>query len=204
MNRPRSSVRPGARRGSRGYTAVEVGLALTVLLISMAGVMSMQKASIQGNQDARRLDIANSIARVWLDRLATDATVWNANVGLNQTLWLKALLDTGFQTPTAQPAGVPVWSPAFDILGRDLPNVADPTAIYCVHVSVSTVSTLPAGGPSSVRATVLVFWPKNLLGAQTAPNNPLCPGPADVANFETGNPGTYHMLFTTEGLVINS
>lgn len=55
----RASSRP---RTGRGYTAIEVMLAITVLMIGSAGVMSMQKASIQGNFDARRLDLANSIA----------------------------------------------------------------------------------------------------------------------------------------------
>ena len=53
--------RTSRRRGrlGRGYTAVEVMLAITVLLISTAGVMAMQTASIQGNLDARKLDVAN-------------------------------------------------------------------------------------------------------------------------------------------------
>ncbi len=191
-------------RAGRGYTAVEVMLAITVLLISSAGVMSMQKAAIQGNLDARRLDVANSIARVWLDRLTTDATTWNSTSGitLTNTMWIKDNLDTGaFMTPAALPAGAPIYSPAFDILGRDLPNPGDPTAVYCVHVkldTMATTTTTPAG-PVLLRATVLVFWPKNLLFAAGAPANPLCPGPTDVAAVEAAT-GTYHMLFATEAL----
>jgi type II secretory pathway pseudopilin PulG len=194
------------RRGfARGYTAVEVMLAITVLLISSAGVMSMQKAAIQGNLDARRLDVANSIARLWLDRLTTDASTWNSTSAttLTNTLWINANLDTGtFMTPQALPSGAPIYSPAFDILGRDLPNIADPTAVYCVHVKIDTMATTTAApaGPVLLRATVLVFWPKNLLFAAGAPSNPLCPGPSDVAAVESSTPGTYHMLFTTEAL----
>src|SRR5580658_5036861 len=88
---------PRFRSTRRGYTAVEVLLAMTVLLIGSAGVMSMQKSSIQSNLDARKLDIANSIAHDWLERLTADATQWtlpatNVN-GVNNfgnTKWLSA------------------------------------------------------------------------------------------------------------------
>jgi len=192
------------KRARRAYTAVEVMLALTVLLISTAGVMSMQKASIQANVDARRLDTANQIARIWLDRLAMDSANWNSNTPLNQTLWLGTMLGNGFLTPAAEPSSLPVWSPAFDILGRDLPNVNDTTASFCTKVNVSLLANgpSPTGGPVPVmlEVTVLVFWPKNLLGAAGTPQSPLCPGPSDVANYENSNPGTYHMLFATEAL----
>jgi hypothetical protein len=162
--------------------------------------MSMQKASIQGNLDARKLDMANSIARTWLDRLATDATAWNTTTGLTQTLWLNAVLSKGFVTPTAEPAGTPIWSAAFDIFGRDLTNEADPNTQFCTHISVVPVANDSLGAPLLLRATVLVFWAKNIVGSVGTPASPLCPGPNDVANYETSNPGTYHMLYVTEGL----
>jgi hypothetical protein len=198
----------GRRSASRAYTAVEVLLAMTVLIISSAGVMSMQKAAIQGNLDARKLDIANSVARTWLDRLATDGTMWNSATGLNKTTWLNTLVGAG---TFSVPASSGTFSPAFDILGRDVSSVgaAGSTAIYCVRVKVDDIADFatPPGGPGTagtvpvlLRATVLVYWAKNLLGTAGAVANPICSGPTDVAAQELATPGTYHMIYATESI----
>jgi hypothetical protein len=188
-------------RSARAYTAVEVMLAMTVLLITSMGVMSMQKAAIQGNLDARKLDVANSIARIWLDRLATDTATWNQNtIGLIQTTWLGTAAGNGglFAAPALVGNAASAQSPAFDILGRDLTNVInDPTTEFCAHIQVVPVANNAAGIPVLLRATVLVYWAKQL--ASTPPSSPLC-AETDVAKKEAGSPGTYHMIFATEAL----
>jgi Tfp pilus assembly protein PilV len=188
---------------ARGYTAVEVLLALTVMLISTAGVMSMQKASIQGNLDARKLDVANSIARTWLDRLETDTETWNPQTNaVTFTTWLKPALDTGlFGEPAVFTGTSAFQSAAFDILGRDVADT-DPTVAFCTHIKVDTMASNVVGVPVMLRATVLVYWPKDLTGTNLGRATPLC-SETDVAHFETGNPGTYHMLFATEALGIH-
>jgi len=189
-------------RGARGYTAVEVMLAMTVLLISTAGVMAMQKGAVQGNLDARRLDIANSIARTWLDRLSTDATAWNSNTPtLGATQWLGAL-STAYTVPAygATGAGSPgLLSPAFDIMGRDLP-AADPTMVFCVEVKLDTLAVDSGANPTVVRGTVLVFWPKNLLGGGLPTLGCAAGAVLDPAVVEAATPGTYHMLYAAEAL----
>ncbi len=194
--------RTSRRRGrlGRGYTAVEVMLAITVLLISTAGVMAMQTASIQGNLDARKLDVANSVARTWLDRLATDASYWTSgtNPVMQQTLLLTTLAPQTpgqgtFQVTPLTVAGVN-WSPAFDIFGRDV-AVGSASTVFCTHIEVDTLAS-DTLGPTLVRATVMVFWQTNLLGG-TAPATTVCPGPTNVSGAATG---TYHTLFATESL----
>jgi hypothetical protein len=176
---------------------------MTVMLISTAGVMSMQKASIQGNLDARKLDVANSIARTWLDRLSTDTETWNAQTNtLAFTTWLGPADNTGlFATPAVFTGPTAFQSPAFDILGRDVAE-ADPTVAFCTHIKIDTMATSVTGVPQILRATVLVYWPKDLTGTNPGRSMPLCTE-ADVAHFESGNPGTYHMLFATEALGIH-
>ena len=67
-----SAPHPLAHASTAGYTAVEVLMAMTVMVIGAAAVISMQKTSIQGNLDARKTDIANSIgARGWSGSSAT-------------------------------------------------------------------------------------------------------------------------------------
>jgi hypothetical protein len=64
------------RKTSRGYTAVEVLSAMFLLAIGAAGVIGMQKVTIQGGNDARRFDIASNIAREWAEKLQRDSTFW--------------------------------------------------------------------------------------------------------------------------------
>src|SRR5580704_14182035 len=63
-------------RRARGYTVIEVLMAMTVLTIGGAGVITMQKTSVASNVEARKADVANSIARMWVERLRQDAMGW--------------------------------------------------------------------------------------------------------------------------------
>jgi type II secretory pathway pseudopilin PulG len=204
----------GRRPSSRGYTAIEVMLAMTVLIISSAGVMSMQKAAIQGNLDARKLDVANAISRTWLDRLSTDASAWNSAVNLNNTVLLNTLVSgsmAGTATTTAAfqmiPTGLPTgWSGAFDLLGRDV-SPTDPSVVFCTFVAIDTMATSQDAGagasglPTFLRATVLVFWPTQLAqGGTPGPGGvPFCSTLINVSTVNSANL-TYHTLFATESL----
>jgi Tfp pilus assembly protein PilV len=212
-------VRPSARllsrlRSARGYTAVEVLLAMTVLLIGSASVMSMQKASIQGNLDARKLDLANSIAHDWLERLAADATTWTlpatnvtgaSNAG--NTLWVG-----NAAYPYSQPflplipgaaAAAESQSPAFDILGRGLTAGNAAGAVFCVHVNLVPLSwdTMAPPNPLIIRATVLVFWPKQLVNSGAVPAGYCTTGTVlDPAAAEAASPGTWHLVYATTAI----
>jgi hypothetical protein len=207
-----SSLRPLARaRASRGYTAIEVLLAMTVLMIGSASVMSMQKASIQGNLDARKLDMANSIAHEWLERLTADAMAWTLPVtsgaasNLGNTQWL----GTGLASPTkfllppvpGNQATAEGLSPAFDILGRDLAMGNAANAAFCVHVNVVQIAqdTLAPPNPTLLRATVLVFWPKQLVQSGSIPAG-YCTTWFDVAAAEAAQTGTWHMVYASTAI----
>jgi prepilin-type N-terminal cleavage/methylation domain-containing protein len=207
MNVFTSSRLPQSARTSRGYTAIEVMLAMTVLLIGSAGVMSMQKASIQGNLDARKLDIANSIAHDWLERLTTDAMEWtlpamNVNGANNfvNTTWLQTGWNNQgvFFLPTlpSSQAAAEGMSPAFDILGRDL---ASANPVFCVHVNIVQIAQDAQANPNLLRATVLVFWPKQLVQSGAVPSN-FCGSYFDVASAEAANPGTWHMVYASTAI----
>ena len=67
------------RKGERGYTVVEVMSAMTLIAIGAAGVIGMQRVTIQGGMDARNFDVATNIAREWQSRLQRDAALnWTA------------------------------------------------------------------------------------------------------------------------------
>ena len=176
------------RSADAGYTAVEVLMAMTVMAIGAAAVMSMQKTSIQGNLDARKLDIANSIGRTWMERLQRDAMQWtcpgpacpgSGNSPQNALLvnsanvtgsWFLPKQYLGVTTPESM-------SPGFDILGRDLPQAqlapapltGWPGAEFCVNVRLTWLvqPSLPVE-PGLIRADVRVLWPRGVLGGTPA------------------------------------
>jgi prepilin-type N-terminal cleavage/methylation domain-containing protein len=209
MRRP--PIRTSGNR--RGYTAVEVLLSMTVLSIGAAGVMSMQKAAVQGNADARKLDTANAIAHTWIDRLRTDGTAWTlpstvlaaaTTSNLPLTNWLGVHLDSGaFFLPTVPPSyPAEGLSPAFDIFGRDLDAADAPSAVFCTHIKVDTLQFDQSGTPGLpliLRATVIVFWAKSLVNS-AVPNAGNCTSYFDVAHYESTNPGTYHIVYATSAI----
>jgi prepilin-type N-terminal cleavage/methylation domain-containing protein len=182
------AARRRARLGYRlGYTMVEVMMGMSLLAIGAAAVISMQRASMQANLEARKLDMANSIAREWVERLRRDATQWtlpnasNASSNYANAKLLSTYLalgasgqTTAWSYPNAYLAGAAVpdgVSPGFDILGRDLKatDILGATgtpskAIFCTNIRLNwlVASTL-------MRAEVRVFWLRLLSsGANTA------------------------------------
>ena len=107
-------------RGRRGYTVIEVMIALTLLAVGTSGVIAMQKVTAIANRDARCLVVATQIARSWIERLRADATQWNhpsaidVNSDLADTRWLKSVSGVWFR-PTDDLAG----SPALENLGQE-------------------------------------------------------------------------------------
>jgi prepilin-type N-terminal cleavage/methylation domain-containing protein len=217
------------RQSQRGYTAIEVMLAIAVMGIGAAGVMSMQRGSIVGDLESRRMDVANSIARTWIERLRRDATAWtgpNAYVAADTTLpftnfgvaGAPASVQAGWyqpQIPTVYTAADGL-SPMFDALGRDLILADAANSVYCVVIKVDPIvangnytsppSTGNAAPLEMVRETVVVFWPKQLTWAA---NSPLaCPSfvtgsGKDPVSLEAASPGTYHFLFASTPIMKN-
>ena len=182
-----------ARAATRGYTIVEVLLAMTVLIIGTASVISMQKAAIQGNLDARKTDIATNIARMWMERLQRDSMSWTSsnpsNLG-NAQLLGSAGTTLGkwflpFVAAYASPGGgFGSVSPGFDILGRDIPTQSGLTdAFFCVHLRETWLAqnaTTPTN--SLMRVELRVVWPRGIAQDTYAP--PLC----DTTSAQTANP----------------
>ena len=164
------------RGHARGYTAVEVLMAMTLFAIGAAGVIGMQRATIQGGEDARRFDMATNIANEWLARLQRDANYWtqpNAQspntIDINQTRWIQDVdraACANFCTIPMPAAPANGLSPAFDSFGRDLPS-GTTEAVYCVQYRLRWIAS-PGTGPTYpaaslrvtglMRAEVRVYW----------------------------------------------
>jgi len=164
------------RAGLRGYTIIEVMMALAVLTLGASGVIAMQKATIISNTNARNLATGNAIGQAWIERLRADALSWNEAGGtpdLPSTAWLNGAVNGtptsggGWAAPAmvlptnAQPAG----SPLADVMGADLYPSVDPVTLvpaFCTQIRLtrfanSTTSTL-ANFYKVIRVEVRVIW----------------------------------------------
>jgi Tfp pilus assembly protein PilV len=146
------------------YTSVEVLMAMTVFSIGASGVIAMQRTSIQGNYDARALDVASGIARSFQERLKRDADLWTIpGQPPSATTWLKnATSEATWVVPSYPSALASGGSPAFDLLGRDLTKpegegTPTMTATFCTQIRLQT---FPAP-VRLVRSEVRVLWSRN-------------------------------------------
>ncbi len=156
-------------RSQRGYTAVELMMAISIFGIGVAGIISMEKVTSVSNQHAKNLAIATHIAESWLDTLSTDAVGWNhprtgdaTNLSdlATDTVWLQSVL------PNADAAAnwfLPVYSaarsfgPAFNALGDPVNPATGPVA-FCSHLRLSWLYQPTRDGNGLIRAEVRVFW----------------------------------------------
>ncbi|MFO0617736.1 MAG: hypothetical protein U0414_34400 [Polyangiaceae bacterium] len=77
---PRASARRGARarrRAKRGYTIVEVMMALCVLAVGGMGIVALQKFAAIGAVSSRSMTSASDVANSWVEFLQAEATKWN-------------------------------------------------------------------------------------------------------------------------------
>lgn len=145
---------------------------MAILAIGAAGVVSMQRGAIQGNVDARRLDMANSIAREWVERLRRDSMMWTlpnqANLNANnigKAVLLTNIDDGKWHLPNQRIGDLSldglsaVNSPGFDILGVDQADVSgtNTNVMFCVGIRLSWL--VPQ---TLIRAEVRVFYPRGL------------------------------------------
>ena len=194
----------------------------TRIAIGATGVIAMQKAAVQGDHDARQLDMANAIAREWMERLRRDTMLWTpadvpgqlpppnlANAALVQLaggggqvfpwyLPLTRIAPNGSQAD--------VQSPGFDILGRDLP-IANLTMaqqggggndwttglMFCTNVRITPLTP----NQELLRAEVRVFWPRQMYTAM----NPGDCTQNPPASWDLLPPtDQYHFLYLTSAI----
>jgi len=207
------SRRFGRLRRSRGYTVVEVLSAMTLFAIGAAGVISMQRVTIQGGDDARRLDVATNIAHEWASRLQRDSAFWTkpnpvdtSSSNLTDTEWLKNATTDGVQTAWLTPdqvGGVYGHSGDFDLFGRDRPkDSAD--HVFCAQYRLQFLAppTQPSGlmNPYGglIRAEVRVFWAR-LDNAIVTTCETASPAPA-----LNGDDTYYHYVYASTAVRTNS
>jgi hypothetical protein len=131
-------------------------MALAVFATGVTGVIAMQRTVIVGNRHARNLTVANGIAQAWLDQLAADSSLWQAN--LNQTVWLQSInvagMNGAWQLPAQSAPAARNFGPTFNLFGQPVAGAND----YCAHIRLTWLSDGAIPGTGSIRTDVRVFW----------------------------------------------
>jgi len=157
-------------RAARGYTAVELLMAIAIFGIGVSGIIAMQKVTSASNAHAKNLAIASHIAESWLDMLATDATTWTAPGApgasglIGNTTWLSAVTANAntandWKLPTY--SNVLAFGPAFDALGDPVNPASGTPVAFCSHLRLSWLYQPTQTGNGLIRAEVRVFWLKD-------------------------------------------
>lgn len=154
------------RTTRRGYTIVEVMMALAIFSISATGVVAMQKATLVGNLKARNLATATQVSQAWMSRLRVDAQQWTSEDGVENTNWLVGATDGNaglwFRPAISEAMAA---SPESDIRGND---VFDGLGVgFCSNVRLTQIDD------DMIRAEVRVMWLRHQ-GGGTADDQPLC------------------------------
>jgi type IV pilus assembly protein PilV len=192
-------------RGARGYTVIEVMIALTLLAIGTSGIIAMQKVTSVTNRDSKNLLMANQIARTWVERLRADAVQWNhpSNVSgvsdLDDTLWLKTV-DGAWHRPIDDTRG----SPTSDAFGSDVPDaLADTNGAFCTNIRLSWLYGPPGANvqpPFLIRAEIRVYWLRD--GMATVDGEAICHKTTDL-NLVAPAVDRYHFVYVTSAVAQN-
>lgn len=199
----------GSRAEARGYTIVELMMAIAVFAIGVSGVIAMQKVTLASNRHAKNLAVANHIAQAWMERLAADASQWNYPgprdpshaSDLGETSWLTEVNseDDWFMPDyiAAQDFG-----PAFTALGAPLNTSVNAAAApaFCTHIRLSWLNRDNQGavGNGLIRAEVRVFWLREGNGGGFDANA-FCSAATDAVELGK-HPELYHFVYQASAI----
>jgi type IV pilus assembly protein PilV len=196
-------------RNARGYTVIEVMIALTLLAIGTSGIIAMEKVTSVTNRESKNLVIANQIARTWMERLRVDAVQWNnpsasdPNSDLSDTLWLNQITNNeGVWFRPSEDAAR--GSPTADAFGNDVALADVATGSFCTNIRLSWLYGPPgvtAAPPYLIRAEVRVYWLRDG-GPGALQDKPICDPTVNVA-LVSPEVTRYHFVYLTSGIPQN-
>ncbi len=199
-----------SRRSPRGYTVVEVMMALAVLSIGASGVIAMQKVTLLGGVRARNLATGTAIASAWIERLKFDALQWRlseTNVNTIANTAFLNVVEADFPQISSKegvwvrpkPYKVADISPMADVRGKD--TFTNNETAYCTHLRLTQMM------PNLIRAEVRVFWLRNKGTNQTDTQNvgtlggkPLCVDDAGFIQDVSSAHRRYHVVYMTTAI----
>ncbi len=150
---------------SRGYTFVELMMAIAVMVIGLGGIIAMQQITVASNMNAKNVAMATHLAQAWLDELTAESSQWNGRDDFGATVWLRAVgSEAGQPASWLLPAydAARNFGPAFDARGNPVPQTRwDSDAQYCTHLRLTWLNPQQQAntqGTGLIRAEVRVLW----------------------------------------------
>lgn len=189
----------GRRSRKRGYTLVELMMALALFAVAVLGIISMQKITVASNAHAKNVALAQRIAQAWAGQLEMDATAWQST-GAFGGGWLNAA--NVWQRPGY--IATRGFGGAFDALGNPLTDANSGNAQFCTHLRMTWLypATMGAGGNGVLRAEIRVFWLRDSQGPAGAAGTAFCDS-TQTAGLVTSigqATSTYHFVYQTVGV----
>ncbi|HVY27710.1 MAG TPA: prepilin-type N-terminal cleavage/methylation domain-containing protein [Polyangiaceae bacterium] len=179
-------------RRQRGYTLVEIMMALAIFMVAMLGMFTMQKAAVSANMHARSAGLAQHLARSWASQLEMDATQWRATQagdwvnGVGQGSWLRPAYVVSRN-----------FGARFDALGNPLKDTPEDQALtrFCTNVRLTPLplDTMGLAGNGVLRAEIRVYWLRD--GA--SPTLPFCTEDAAQAALLGLRSDLYQFVYIT-------
>lgn len=166
-------------KARRGYTIVELMMAIAVFAVGLTGIAAMQTLAARGNTHAKNLAIATSVARSWQERLSMDGLRWGgpSRWPISNTDWLNQV--TIGNNAWFVPASLGNSSAGADALGNPV-AASSPDLVFCTHVRLTQMIRQPESG--LIRAEVRVFWLKPVWNVAGSPDS-WAPASGDPAGF---------------------
>jgi prepilin-type N-terminal cleavage/methylation domain-containing protein len=147
---------------ARGFTLIEVLVALLVFMVAMLGLIALQRASVAGANMGREKTAAVNLGRFVMTWLEGEAAAWP----LADTNALPAavdlpLLNQGLSAPDSWQslsAADQRFDDYIEHSGTPLYTTGGDSAQYCVHYRVLPLGT--ADDPLAYQVWVRVTWPR--------------------------------------------
>ncbi len=187
---------------ARGYTLVELMMAIALFTVAVLGIVSLQRLTVVSNGHSKNLAIAQRIAQTWAAQLQMDSTSWGS------TYDSAGILSDPSGAWTRPPYVAGRVGGAFDNVGNPLTDEASSLARarFCTHVRLSWLYGANTGvsGNRVMRAEIRVFWlrdghgPDGITPAVGAANG-LCASNQDAAQIAAIGQavGSYGFVYQT-------
>jgi type II secretory pathway pseudopilin PulG len=189
---------------------IELMMSLAVMTVGAAALFSLQGFIARANLYSRRMSQATEIADRWIERLKTDALLWNqpgvngvtgttylTQIATSADTWLQAAGNQQNQyNPTL------LHSAGADLYGADVDpgqTGAQNRIAFCTHYRLSWL--VNSDTDTALRVEVRVFWDRDGSGFTIANAAPLCgmtaDGTLDVSDPQDGNDDFHAVYLST-------
>lgn len=141
----------GRRTAQRGYTLIEVMMAVAIMTVGSVGVLSLHQATTNGNRAAREMSTATDLVRLYTERARRDALLWTASGNVTTTELLVNVPAAAAATGDWFIPAPTIGASHFDYSGADTTVVAN--MYFCTNMRATWII-----GQEAIRVDTRVWW----------------------------------------------